>query len=466
MNRKRKTFVQLVGILLVGFMCFQFISCQPQKRTKIRFWHTYTGSQAVAFQNLVAEYNRTEGKDRGIEVFAYYKGTIEQLSDLLKQEKKEKLPNIIEVTDESAYLAYLNSRLANAKDYLSKNELSGYVPGLLDKGCFTADGGIYIFPIQATVDVLYLNRSIFNDLQDAYPEIQLEDLQTWQGLYDVAQQYYQWSNGSSFITIEDLTGYIIAVADQYAAPIVQKGNKGVQIVLNQEVLRNIWQFFYSGTIRGYISISENSANHQMSSGQVVCYLASTTSAMRVPSSYRNQDGIEKALSIHVNPYPSNTLDRVVVPSAVSGVAVVDIDEEMNREAYHFLHWIAQNERVYQMTAEHVSLPVYQKVLESSTVYEKLLEHVSSRNPSVFATYAEMYTRVNALEMHTIPVFYGSERFAEEISRSLLQATREGRTLVDRLVAEGTAYEEALLAAEQDIYFLNWMEALETIRNAY
>ncbi len=464
---KRKTIVQIVGILLVGFMCIQFISCKPkEERTKLRFWHTYTGQRAVAFQHLVAEYNRTEGKQRGIEVIAYYKGTIEQLSNTLNHEDKSKLPNIIEVTDESAYLAYLNNRLVHAEAYLSEEELVGYVSGFLDKGRFTADGGTYIFPIQSTMDVLYLNGSIFNEFKAAYPDVQLEDLHTWKGLYAVAQQYYQWSGGRSFIAIDDFPGYLMTVADQYAIPIVQKGNKGVQIVFDQGVLRHIWDFVYSGTIRGYISTSESSANYQMELGRVVCYLDSSASAKWVPASYKNKEGVEKPLSLIVTQYPNNNLNRVVVPGDVSGVAVVNQSEELNDEAYHFLNWIARNQNIYKMTAENVSLPVHRDVLQNTNVYEDLLEYVSSKNASLFVTYTETYAKATTLNWYSTPVFYGSRQFVEEISRSLLQATREGKIFVNSLMAEGASYEEAIRTAEADIYFEAWMEELEMIRNKY
>ena len=465
MNRKRNIFVKMAGVLLVGLLCFQFISCSPKERTVIRFWHTYTGERASAFQKLVYEYNRTEGNARGVEVVAYYKATLEQLSKALNSGEEIDLPNMIEVTDESAYLAYLNSRIVSAEQYLTKEELSEYVPGFLNKGRFTVDGDTYIFPLQASLDVMYLNESMLAEFKAACPDFDETQLQTWKGVYEVAQRYYAWS-GKSFLAIDNLSDYIMTVADQNTAPIVQKWNKGVRIVLNQEVLREIWDFYYSGTLRGYISSSESSVNYQMETGQVACYLAATSDAKWVPLTYRNQADVNRPVSLSVRQYPSASSIKVGIPSSIRGVAVVDVDPFVNQEAYHFLHWIARNEHVYKMTAANTDLPVHKDVLNNENVYKALCDYVSDSNPSVSITYAEAYRQVTTQNLYSVPVFYGSEYFTEEISRSLLDATRESKALMESLMADGASYEEALAELEQDAYFSAWMEKLESIRSKY
>lgn len=465
MSKMRDLFVKMGGILLVGLLCFQFISCSPKERKVIRFWHTYTGDRAQAFQKLVYEYNRTEGNARGVEVVAYYKATLEQLSKALNSGEDIDLPNIIEVTDESAYLAYLNGRIVSAEQYLTKKELSEFVPGFLDKGRFTTDGNTYIFPLQASLDVMYLNESRMNEFKAACPDVDETKLQTWQGVYEVAQQYYAWS-GKSFIAIDNLSDYIMTVADQYTAPIVQKGNKGVRIVLNQEVLREIWDFYYSGTLRGYISSSESSVNYQMETGQIACYLASASDAKWVPLTYRNQEGINRPFLLKVQQYPSASAFKVGIPSHIRGVAVVDVDASANQEAYHFLSWIAQNEQIYKMIAANTDLPVHKDVLNNSKLYENLCDYVSGYNPSVSITYAEVYRQVTTQHLYSVPVFYGSEYFTEEISRSLLEATRESKARMERLMEEGISYDAALTELEQGAYFYAWIEKLEEIRSKY
>lgn len=467
MGVRRKRIVQCVGMVLVLFLCGRFIACVPKERTKIRFWHSYTGAHAVALQKVVAEYNRTVGKDRGVEVIAYYKGSLQELSEDLNTLDKQKLPNIIEVTNESAYMAYLNNRIVSAQTYLSEDALSQYASGFLNSGRFTSGGGIYIFPLQAKLDVLYLNGSLFDAFRKAYPEVQMGDLQTWDRLYAVAEKYYEWSRGKSFLAIEDIGRYLMTVSHQYGTSIAQTGNRGVQIVLNYEVLREIWDFFYAGTLRGYISLSESSLNYQMQETQLMCYLASSASAKWVPSTYTEADGTEQALSLHVKQYPTVHSGRGIVPHEVEGVAVVHIQEELDQEAYTFLDWLCKNVNVYEFCIEGKAVPVHETVLKNPQVHQNLLEYISGgQKTAISLTYGEAYTQAAGLDTYSPTVFYGSEDFSEAVSESLIRFAKEGHNCLQEQMESGMSYTQALAYAEQETFFQAWIQELEAIQSRY
>lgn len=467
MTVKRKRMVQCVGILLVSFLCLQFISCTPKEHTTIRFWHAYTGGQAEAFVKMVLEYNRTEGKDRGVKVVAYYKAPVEELSQNLKDVSLEKLPNIIQVSNESAYLAYLNGRIVGAESYLSKEALSKYVPGFLESGRFTLGGDTYIFPMQSTLDVLYLNADLFEAFRKAYPQFHVGDLRTWDGVYEVAEAYYTWSEGRSFIAIEDFGDYLMTVSNQHAASIVQTSGKGVRIVLNYETLEAIWQFAYGGALRGYVSTSGNSLNQQMEQEQLLCYVASTESAKWVSDTYQTLEGDSQPLSLQIRQYPSVTTSHVVVPNQISGVVVVNQDPLLNAEAYYFLDWINRHELAYQFCTEDKSLPVHQDVLQNTQIQMKLSD-ARTRMVSAVAdsVYAEACSQAAFLNTYHSTVFYGSERFIGEVGDSLQSAIQNGLLHVAELVQNGHTREEAISMTDTEEAFQQWIETLEVIQTRY
>lgn len=459
--------VQGVGILLVSFLCFQFVSCMPKERTPIRFWHSYTGVQAETFTKMVAEYNRTEGKARGVEVLAYYKAPVEELSENLKNMDIRKLPNIIQVSDEAAYLAYLNGRIVSAEAYLSEETLSQYVPGFLEGGRFTLGGGTYIFPLQSALEVMYLNADLFETFRSAHPQFHLGDLRTWDGIYELAEAYYEWSGGHSFMAIEDLGSYLMTVSNQCTASIVQTGNKGVRIVLNYEMLEEIWHFIYDGALQGYISVSDESLNRQMQYEQLICYLASTENAKWVPDSYQDLEGQEQPISLLIRQYPSMTPSYVVVPHRVSGAVVVNQTSDLNEEAYAFLNWICGYELAYQFCAEGKRLPVRQDILQDTQTQMKLSDTLSGdRNSNVFTTYTEAYNQAAFLNTYRSTVFYGSESFVREVGTSLRKAIQEGVLAVSELMQEGHTRAEAISMVDTEADFQQWIQNLETIQGRY
>ena len=56
----------------------------PDKPLTLTLWHYYSGSQKQAFDELVDEFNETQGKKQGISVDAVAKGSISNISADLK----------------------------------------------------------------------------------------------------------------------------------------------------------------------------------------------------------------------------------------------------------------------------------------------------------------------------------------------------------------------------------------------
>ena len=73
--------IMAMGLLLVGCGTPKDASygLNPQEPVAITVWHYYNGSQKVAFDNLVEEFNETTGKELGIVVEATSKGGVNDL---------------------------------------------------------------------------------------------------------------------------------------------------------------------------------------------------------------------------------------------------------------------------------------------------------------------------------------------------------------------------------------------------
>mgnify|MGYP000340913153 FL=1 len=55
------------------------VKLDPSKPVSLTVWHYYNGAQQAAFDQLVSEFNATEGKDKGIYVEGYTQGSVSDL---------------------------------------------------------------------------------------------------------------------------------------------------------------------------------------------------------------------------------------------------------------------------------------------------------------------------------------------------------------------------------------------------
>ena len=127
-----------MGLLLVGCGTPKDASygLNPQEPVAITVWHYYNGSQKVAFDNLVEEFNETTGKELGIVVEATSKGGVNDLIQAVTDSAEGKvgaaeMPNIFSAYSDTARKIDQMGLLASLEGYFSQEELDQYCPRLL-----------------------------------------------------------------------------------------------------------------------------------------------------------------------------------------------------------------------------------------------------------------------------------------------------------------------------------------------
>ena len=55
------------------------VKLDPNKPVSLTVWHYYNGAQQAAFDQLISEFNATEGKEKGIYVEVYTQGSVGDL---------------------------------------------------------------------------------------------------------------------------------------------------------------------------------------------------------------------------------------------------------------------------------------------------------------------------------------------------------------------------------------------------
>lgn len=204
--------------------------------TTIVVWHYYNGKQKDAFDNLVSQFNESIGLEKGIIVTDQSKSNVNDLSSNIieSSEKKvgsERLPNIFATYADTAYVLYKKDMLLNFNTYLSDDELSEFIPSFLLEGEL-AQGQLNILPIAKSTELLYLNETDWNKFASE-TGADISKLSTWEGIAQVAEQYYNWSNGKAFFGRDAIANYIIIGSKQLGKEIfsVNNGESTINIMM-------------------------------------------------------------------------------------------------------------------------------------------------------------------------------------------------------------------------------------------
>ena len=193
--------------LLAALMIFPLTGCKKSLLDKddpvtLTFWHVYGEQSGSPMDELVDEFNRTVGAEKGVRVTVTATSSASQIGAFLLQAQAggSELPEMPDV-----FTCHIGDALAlgaeNLLDWNSlftEDEREEFVSGFLADG--TADGRLLVFPMSKSTHVLMLNGSAF-DRFSAATGAQYSDLTTWEGFYQTAGAFYDYSGGKTFWTI-------------------------------------------------------------------------------------------------------------------------------------------------------------------------------------------------------------------------------------------------------------------------
>lgn len=231
-----------LAVILTG--CGKKDPLDPADPVSLTVWHYYNGSQQVAFDALVEEFNDTVGREKGIYVQGYSQGSVSDLETAVRDSIGGKvgadaMPDIFSSYADTAYEVEQAGALANLSDYLEEEELEKYVDSYIEEGRIASDGSLRIFPTAKSTEIMMINKTDWEPFAAA-TGVSLEDLKTIEGVVAAAQKYYEWTDGQTPDMPEDGKAFYgrDAVANYFIIGMQQLGVEIFQIE-NGELTLNL-----------------------------------------------------------------------------------------------------------------------------------------------------------------------------------------------------------------------------------
>lgn len=457
MNKKRIIICLIMSVVLL-YGCSNKLpyGLDTEKPTPLTIWHYYNGAQKQALDNMVEEFNNSEGRNYGIEVTAVGKGSIDTIEEelLLNVDNQEELPNIvsayadtIETLDKQAFIIPLNK-------YMKDDEFNNYVQGYLEDGRLHENEDVKIFPIAKATEIMILNKNAWSSFAEAC-NIQLEDLNTWEGLAKTAKTYFDYSNGKSFFGRDALMNYL-SVGSKELGQNIFNVNDGI-IQLDKTTLRILWDNFYIPYMKGYYVTNGKFASDDMKTMDIIASISSTASAAFYPSQIIVDEDATIDSEYLVIPVPHFQKEKQYVISQGAGMSVIKSNETKEYASFHFLKWFTEKQRNIVFSAQASYLPtrvdasdetIWQQVVADSDIEPtKLQQDVLSCS----------IKQINENIPYSMKAFEGSNDARNILESALFTTAKKDQQTVRELIESGIAPEEAWKTYESESYFNQWFE---------
>lgn len=423
---KKRIALILIAVLALTVLsgCAKKTALTPKEPVTLTMWHVY-GEQADSPMNrLVEEFNQTVGREKGIIINVTLMSSTAQIGQKLLDAQAQ-TPGVPTMPD--LFFCHNNNaeelgaeNLLDWKTQFTEEELSAYVPEFLDDGM--VDDQLCVFPVSKSTHLLFVAGTQF-DRFSADTGVSYDDLATWDGFFDVAAKYYDWSGGTPFCALD----YLIRAVELNA---MEQGGKDFYTQdgwydFENESFHTSWMQLAQSYAQGHIIVSDLYSNTQVMTGEVAAGLGSTASILYYNDTVTYPDNSSEPMDLHVLPMPHAAGSDALITQAGVGLSATRTTEQKAEAAGVFARWLTEPSRNLEFCVNSGYMPVTEEAFNQIADYDFASE-----------TYRRLYTTLNTVNQTSTAVREPS--FAGYYTKiyALYDALREMQKTISNRVISG------------------------------
>ena len=391
-----------ISLLLAIALALLLTACgkeglDPANPVTLTMWHVY-GEQAESPMNrLVDEFNSTVGMEKGIVINVTLMSNNTQIGPKLLDAQANK-PGSVSMPD--LFFGHVSNAkmvgpdtLLDWQDQFSKDELSAYVPAFIQDGMI--GDKLAVFPVSKSTHLLFVNGTQFERFC-ADTGMGYDDLATWEGFFDAAERYYEWSGGKCFCAFDYMLRCVELHAQGAGASVMTEDG---WYDFGNEELRASWMMFAEPLAQGHISVSNLYSNTQVMTGEVCAGLGSSAAILYYNDSVTYPDNTTEPINLKVLPLPQEPGREPLVTQAGVGLIARKTTELKAEAAAVFARWLTEGKRNLGFVTETGYMPVNNGAFEA-------IDHFDFADEGYASLYAALKSTRETGVLTTEPSFTG------------------------------------------------------------
>lgn len=435
-----------------------------RKPAEITIWHYYNGVQQEIFDKSVIEFNETVGREKGIVVEAYSKGSIDELSaDVIASVKQdvgaEKLPDMFASYSETAYVADKLGVAVDISEYFTEDELEKYVDSYIEEGRISEDGGIKIFPTAKSTEIMMLNLTDWEKFASV-ENVTTDDLSTWEGVVDTAGKYYKYTDsltpdvqndGKAFFGRDSVANYMLVGAKQLGAEFVTQKDGKFILDIDKEAVRRLWDNYYVPYVKGYFTVQSRFRSDDAKTGDIIALICSTTGAVYFPDSVTIDDDYSYPIEALVMPVPDFEGTQPYLVQQGAGMVVTKSDMKHEYACTVFLKWFTETERNISFCTGSGYMPVQ----KSANDINLITDTTATENQILTDTLKVAIDEINNYNLYTTKPFDNTAETRNFLGDYIQDTAQDSYNKAYERIHNGEDREEVLEEYISDKAFDKW-----------
>ncbi len=340
-----------------------------------------------------------------------------------------KLKMIAAIETQTAYPRVVEligkDRLLSWNDYFSEKELSSFQKDFLAEGYFGDE--LLMLPVAKSSEAFYINKTLFHRFSAA-SGVSVDSLNTFDGVFDTARKYYDWSDGQNFMQFNDYYHYAYVGMKAYNAEFVRNG----RLRLDDDAFRTIWLPLAETAIYGGICLEDGYAAARWKTVEIIANTGSTADVLYQPDEVIYPDNTTEAIESLALPYPAFTASTPGVIYRGGGLfSVKDNDERKNQAAYIFAKWLTEKEHNLDFVTNAGYLPVTTEAFDALFDNFGMIEKENYRN-----VYQAVGTMLENYSFYSLPLYDGASDIQLNFEKNVKTVLSSAHNQYVKRVANG------------------------------
>ena len=372
----------------------------------LTIWHVYGEQADSAMNRLIREFNNTVGLEKGVVISVTNVTSSSKISGQLETALAgapgaPDVPDLFSAHTTTA-ASIEDGKLLDWNQYFIKDELASYVPGFIEDG--TMNGKLVVFPVSKSSYALFINGSQFERFS-ADTGVTYESLATWEGFFDAAAKYYEWSGGKPFCAFDYLIRHMEFDIMASTGGITYTEDGWYQ--LEDPAVKASWMKFALPFAQGHIAVSDTYANTQVMTGETLAGIGSTAAVSYYNDSVTYPDNTSEPMNLMVLPLPRTGTGAQYMPVTGVGLAAFKTTDKKAEAAAVFVRWLTEAQRNLDFVVETGYMPVRSDAFAAmdsyafpsdgyASLYAAIKVMLEEYTPVVRPDFPGFYNRVNAL----------------------------------------------------------------------
>lgn len=446
--KKGRNIIGRLGYGLLGLMAVMGLAgCGKETAREpvtVTIWHVYGGQAESPLNDMIAEFNETVGKEENIQVqvgSVTNTNTIHEnvLSSAFGDPGAEDLPDMFVSYPKTVLALPDETVLVNYQDYFSEEELSCFIPTFLTEG--QIDGRQLILPVAKSTEIMFVNETAFN----RYAKVSgasLSDLETWEGVFRIAEDYTRWTDEQTPDIPEDGKPFFVHDYhfNYFQVGVESLGEnffKGENLAFGPE-FQTVWEPYAKAALSGGVWLRGGYATEPLRTGDSIVSVASSASVLYYSDEVTYADNTSEKVEIVSMPCPVFARGETMVMQRGAGICTVKSTPEKEKACITFLKWLTEAQKNVEFVTSLGYMPVKQEAFDVylPEAIEKLSDPMYVSLYQAFLKTQENYTFYTAPKLDS---YLDLETKFEELIRQTLSVKRlewqEHPENMDKLVSE-------------------------------